>query len=335
MSYAPHESAADLLLERSNFIGGFLGNMAYGVHGTLYCVCAYLLVRRRRKVDMSMFWLAYITLLFAVATIYVACGIKLSEMLWIDDRDFPGGPVAYQNALFSNYVQLLLSTSYNVMTFMADGLLVYRCYLMWSNSRLRWVAAIPFLLFLASTAMSVLMLYEISLPQSNPWLQTAANYGILFWSLSSALNVLASLLIVARIHAYRSELQGALGPEHARPYTSASAMFLESAATYAIASIIFIGTYATNNWFQNIVVPVLGQITCIAPLLIILRVAYGRAYTFRTVSTSTRIEWGSAPPASSQSEATSARAFPAAGRRSAKEKEVAFETPSTVSEYRL
>ncbi|EPQ55043.1 hypothetical protein GLOTRDRAFT_129343 [Gloeophyllum trabeum ATCC 11539] len=333
MSYAPHESAADLLLERSNFIGGFLGNMAYGVHGTLYCVCAYLLVRRRRKVDMSMFWLAYITLLFAVATIYVACGIKLSEMLWIDDRDFPGGPVAYQNALFSNYVQLLLSTSYNVMTFMADGLLVYRCYLMWSNSRLRWVAALPFLLFLASTGKS-------PLPPNPPPLtahrsDTAANYGILFWSLSSALNVLASLLIVARIHAYRSELQGALGAEHARPYTSASAMFLESAATYAIASIIFIGTYATNNWFQNIVVPVLGQITCIAPLLIILRVAYGRAYTFRTVSTSTRIEWGSAPPASSQSEAASARAFPAAGRRSAKEKEVAFETPSTVSEYRL
>ncbi|TFK51122.1 hypothetical protein OE88DRAFT_1595175, partial [Heliocybe sulcata] len=285
--YAPDESAADLLLERSNFIGGFLGNIAYGVHATLYFVCAYLLIRRRRKVQLRSFWLFYITLLFVFATIYVACGIKLSEMLWIDDRNFPGGPVQFQNTLFSNYVQLLLSSSYNVMTFMADGLLVYRCFLMYSGSSARWIAAMPFLLYLPSTATSIVMLYQASRPESNVWAQSAANYGILFWSLSSTLNILASILIVGRIYFLKKQLNNALGADHAQAYTSASAMFLESAALYAITSIVFVGTYARNNWFQNIVVPVLGQITCIAPLLIILRVAYGRAYTFNTVQTST------------------------------------------------
>lgn len=271
-------------------------------------------------------------------------------MLWIDDRNYPGGPVQYQNQLFSNYVQLLLSSSYNVMTFMADGLLVYRCYLMYSGSGARWIAVLPFLLYLPSTATSIIMLYQASRPQSNVWAQTAANYGIIFWSLSSTLNVLASILIVGRIYFLKKQLNDTLGPDHAKAYTSASAMFLESAALYAITSIIFVGTYARDNWFQNIIVPVLGQITCIAPLLIILRVAYGRAYTFKTMLTSTRIDWGTMStldPSSTEDSPNDARrlapvTIPASGLHlrsnagsttladSTKDTTVTFPIPSTV-----
>jgi len=152
---------------------------------------------------------------------------------------------------------------------------------------------LPFLLYLVSTAMSILMLYQAAQPGATVWTKTATNYGILFWSMSSAVNIFASILIIARIQALKNQLTSVMGPEHAKTYTSISAMFVESAALYAIVSVIFVGTFARNNWFQNIVVPVLGQITCIAPLLIILRVAYGRAYTANTLPMTTGIEWGS------------------------------------------
>ncbi|KZV78030.1 hypothetical protein EXIGLDRAFT_692990 [Exidia glandulosa HHB12029] len=68
-------------------------------------------------------------------------------------------------------------------------------------------------------------------------------------------------------------------------------MLVESAALYSAFSLIFIVAYGRNSPVQNLFLPPLAQIQCIAPLLILLRVAYGRAYngSMSTAAKSTSI----------------------------------------------
>ena len=63
---------------------------------------------------------------------------------------------------------------------------------------------------------------------------------------------------------------------------SIASMLVESAMLYAVTGLIFIITYAINSNVQNLVLPVLSQMVCISPELIILRVAMGRAVSAST-----------------------------------------------------
>ena len=70
--------------------------------------------------------------------------------------------------------------------------------------------------------------------------------------------------------------------EHAATYMSIVSMLIESFMLYAVTGVIFVVTYTLKSNVQNLVLPVLSQVVCISPELIILRVAMGRAVTAET-----------------------------------------------------
>ena len=97
-----------------------------------------------------------------------------------------------------------------------------------------------------------------------------------------AVNLLLTLLIVGRLLALSNQVTRMLGPQHERTYTSVAALLVESAAPYAVANLIFIVTYGIGSPGSNVVLPVLSQIMCTSSVLIILRVANGRAWSQHT-----------------------------------------------------
>jgi len=80
-----------------------------------------------------------------------------------------------------------------------------------------------------------------------------------------------------------SEDRLSLGADHGKVYTGVVAMLVESAVIYSVFGVIFIGTYFKQDPFNNIVLPILGTLEGICPLLIIYRVAIGRGWTNETV----------------------------------------------------
>lgn len=64
------------------------------------------------------------TIIFLVATIVVAAGIRWNEQTWIDDRNFPGGPAAYLVAEFSIPLNVLDNSAYVVNNVLTDLLVV-------------------------------------------------------------------------------------------------------------------------------------------------------------------------------------------------------------------
>ena len=108
--------------------------------------------------------------------------------------------------------------------------------------------------------MGVILLFQLTQPNANLWTVTTVNFGIPYWSLSTALNVLVTSLIVARLLYIRTTIRKILANDYGRTYVSVATMLIESAALYSITALIFIVTYARNSNVQNLVLPVLGQV---------------------------------------------------------------------------
>lgn len=73
-----------------------------------------------------------------------------------------------------------------------------------------------------------------------------------------------------------------LGAEHARTYTGIAALVVESAAPYALTYFAFIIAYCLRSAGVNVILPILAQNMCSSSMLIILRVASGRAWDAQT-----------------------------------------------------
>jgi hypothetical protein len=102
--------------------------------------------------------------------------------------------------------------------------------------------------------------------------------------LSIALNIILTLSIATKIWIARFRIQKLLGVNSSASgqYVSVASMLVESAALYAVWSIVFLICYVRNTPLQNILLPPLGQIQGIAPVLIVFRVAQGRAWSRNT-----------------------------------------------------
>lgn len=278
--WAPaNETESDLIAERLNLNGNILGGVGYGVHATLYFICLNLLLAQRRKHPrVSWTMITYITLNFILGSIGNAANIKFNEMVFIDDRDFPGGPNAYFMDMNSVTINVLAYAVYIVNTWTQDGLLLYRFFVIFECNY--WLLIIPFCLYIVSIIMSCLLLAQIENPTVGFFASTSVNFALTYWSISIATTLLLTILIVGRLLVMRYKLRKVLSADDRNsPYTSLSAMLIESAFLYAVTALIFIITFAKNNPVQNLVLPVLGQVQSISPLLITLRIAQGRAWT--------------------------------------------------------
>jgi hypothetical protein len=106
----------DVSLERSRLVGMMLGCVTYGAFSSTHddsvfelctIIGVYLLLtvqavtallqrpRHGQKIANNRRTLLYYTLItFALETISFACNARYTEMIWIDLRGAPGGPVA-------------------------------------------------------------------------------------------------------------------------------------------------------------------------------------------------------------------------------------------------
>lgn len=99
----------------------------------LYFECAFAILRPPTGRGRSRKWglLVYTTFLFVLGTIYTTCNLRVRQLSYIDNREFPGktpslppGPIGYTLFSQSRPTSMLSNTSFTVANWMADGLLV-------------------------------------------------------------------------------------------------------------------------------------------------------------------------------------------------------------------
>ncbi len=106
----------------------------------------------------------------------------------------------------------------------------------------------------------ILFLRQVAIPASSPWASGGINWTIPYFSLSLALNIIVTLMIVGRLLWYRQRIKSLLGNAHGSHYTSIAAMIVESAAMYSLFTLLFLIFFGLDHPMENIFLQVLSQI---------------------------------------------------------------------------
>jgi len=216
--------------------------------------------------------------------VYYGTGAKYAQQMFIDDRNYPGGPLGFYDNDVTDAVISIGSASYLVANALADGLVLWRCYLIYNYNR--WIIAFPVVMYLAWIACAIIDIWSST--QVTVFITNISDFGVAWVSISMALNIILTSMIVGRLLVARRQLMNVLGKKHAQLYTSVAALVVESAAISAVASIIFLILFGpVNPWMNtmiNVFSPMLTIAATVAPLLILLRVARGRAFSDTTLT---------------------------------------------------
>ncbi|TFY83148.1 hypothetical protein EWM64_g865 [Hericium alpestre] len=284
-------ASTDTVIERSYYIGLILGAMLYGLELYIFFQSIYCLLTRSSRRQHTLFYIAYSVIMLLLLTIAVATDSVLGQLMWIEHRDIPGGPPAYLQQSLTTWWQTLGSTADLASNVLGDGLLLYRCYMVW-GSRLS-IVALPFLVYLGSFVLSIFTIIESVSPGSNIVKGATISFEVPYMALSVGLNIIVTLLISSRLFMMRRQIAKVMAPELANTYTNIIAILVESAAPLAIAGILAIIFIQRESPVLYTFVQLWGAVCVLSPQFIILRVAMGEAWSRETISRFSRL---SGPP---------------------------------------
>ncbi|GLB43554.1 hypothetical protein LshimejAT787_1400660 [Lyophyllum shimeji] len=270
--YGPDEDSTTIWLERMFLAGDFISGVGYGIQ---------LMLRQ------SMYLLAYITLLLCVETIFEVAQSHTVQMIYVDNRNYPGGPWAYFLATQNLPINVLFIASLFSLTFLADLLVLWRCWVIWrafGRFGAYLAIAFPSLILLASFAMGALWTLQSSQPGLSLYSALPLAYGTSYLSISLGVNIILTILITVRLLLYRRTVMKTLPEDHAREYVSLVTIVVESASLYSIFALIFLVTYAINHPVNSVFLAVASFTQQIANYLIIYRLAQGRAWRRDTLN---------------------------------------------------
>lgn len=279
-SYAPDESAYQLFAEATWLQGAIVTSVFYGVALTLVFNCVrslwYRIRSRASGYRRDIFFLGYVLFVFACASVYQVANAQITQLGFIDRRNYPGGPAAFEESNASIPINL----TFVLMDWCADLLMIWRCIVVYRDTRFRMLITLfGALIFIASFVTGLFWLIIVSVPAraADAWM----SYSLLFpyLSVSLASTIFISTLTVLRFLYHRNRVSNVLGQGHGSVYWNFSTMIIESAAIYAICSLLYIVPYAVGSPMANAFMQILGMAQGTAPLLIIYRVSEGKSWT--------------------------------------------------------
>ncbi|KAG9307914.1 hypothetical protein JVU11DRAFT_9668 [Chiua virens] len=287
MSDTPPETSAQLNAEQAWMAGALITGAGYGIVAALFWLCLLALWNRLKIKDVHrrrhLLFLIYVCVMFIFGTLFLASNSQFTQLAFVNNRGYPGGPSAYEEQMFSIGVDEISNVSYVLANWLADVLLAWRCVIIYRDFGVR-SGRIAFLvtgvMLLASFVLGIFFLLQISSPSSSPYMNfgRSINWTLPYFCLTLGINIAITLLIVVRLLFYRRTMVQLLGPGHATECTTVVAMLIESAAVYATFSLLFLIPYALNSPISYTFLQVLGEAQLIAPLLIIYREAQGKGW---------------------------------------------------------
>ncbi|KAF9467896.1 hypothetical protein BDZ94DRAFT_1287535 [Collybia nuda] len=282
------EFPGQLFTERTWLVGAIILGVAYGVELTLFSQCMTLLIKQTKRANLksTMPLIVYISCLFICGSIFMGAAANMARLSFIDNRNIPGGPSIYETVMFSIPVDNQGNAAFVIANWLADGLMAWRWFVIYRTCKLHIaiVMFIPVATLTTSFIMGTLFLVQVSAPASSIWATNSINFTLPYFCISLALNIVSTIAIVSRLLYYRHRTASTLGTAHGTQYTTIASMLVESAAVYSISSLLFLVPFIVEHPIQNVFLGLLSPAQVIAPLMIIYRVAQGRAWASNTAT---------------------------------------------------
>ncbi|GJJ15537.1 hypothetical protein Clacol_009815 [Clathrus columnatus] len=233
--------------------------LLYGGYAVLFGICVHILAFGSRKdLDAGKKLLVTAIIMFSLSSIHVCVDLVRAIDAFIASVDKPGGASGYyaQIRIWLNVAKQALYATNNIL---ADGLVIYRCYIVWGYN---WkVIIVPVIMLIATTVSAYIAVYNFSQVRSgeNVFAGSIAAWGTALFSLTLATNILVTSLIAGRIWWVSRGHRNHIGRRHMQKYTQAVAIMY----------------VANNSALSLIAYDALAQIVGIVPTLIIVRVGLG------------------------------------------------------------
>jgi len=272
------------LTQHAFYIANQFECILYGIALCLYYMTLRLLLsKQRRRAPTDRFLITYSTVLIVLVTIPMVADKIFGEEMWIVNAGYPGGPDAYLAANAGVWYETMGTAATVLLNLLGDGLMVYRCHVLYGDYRL---IGFPCFIWTATLALGIAQLYFDSAPNaSSSWFAGLASHlGLAYYTTSISLNLISSCLIISRIFRYASKTRRSLGRDIAATYTGAMAIVIEAGLPYTLFGIAFLVAYGMNSGLDLLFGDLYVMFTCISPQMIIFRVASGRAWTNSTTA---------------------------------------------------
>ncbi|KAF7306549.1 hypothetical protein MIND_00446200 [Mycena indigotica] len=274
----------ELTFERAFYIGSYLTAILYGMHVSIFFLTNYFFLASPNWRKESAFYIAYGTVMLLLWTIAHSCNAIFGQYVWIDHRDVVGGPAEYLGENMTAWYNTLGTVAGICMNFMADGLLLYRCFVIWGSSYI--IIAFPVVVYFSAMSMAILLIYQSAIPAGTGFFSgSSISFGLPYTVLTVGLNVITTIAICVRLLFVRRKVRAILGEQHCQTYTGVVACLLESALPFTTLGIIYAIAYGRNSPYAFALLQVWADFCAISPQLIILRVALGKAWSKQTVAT--------------------------------------------------
>lgn len=125
-SYRPDEDPSIIFQEDTWLQGAMLMSIAYGSVATLSFQCFFMLAKgfKWAKFKRDGLLLVFVLLIFTLSTVFQGTAMQFTQQAFVDDRNFPGGPAAYEVVEFSLPIDSVANVTLVISCFLSDMLLV-------------------------------------------------------------------------------------------------------------------------------------------------------------------------------------------------------------------
>lgn len=266
------------IAERGNFVGDFIAAMLYGCIVILFFQCTTALLAPVNHVRGNIRWVlvAHTTSMFLIITLAIAMGLDLQSISHIDNREFPGaengippGPLGYKQFIRNTAISIVPNGIFQLNQWLADGLLLYRCCLIYSlNYR---AIAIPCLMYFTSFVTGI-MYWVWGLKTRNGI--TVPGLEVLYFPIALSLNILLTFMIAIRLILHYRRLRQAMGvtTRANRLYKAIPVLLVESCTLYSITFLPYIFVFVFHSSDKGIFWPIINGTQVLGPLLIVRQV---------------------------------------------------------------
>ncbi|KAG1847097.1 hypothetical protein C8R48DRAFT_615912 [Suillus tomentosus] len=195
--------------------------------------------------------------------------IRVEQGLVTYRNTFPGGPAAF----FADVAQITFVVKniiYNLQTMLGDGIVIYRCYVVWQSV---WVIIVPSLLWFGMAVSGFGAVYSFSkatgdagdIFASSPWITT-------FYAMTLGSNLSASGLLAYRIWRMECDVS-ALRATKSSSMMPIVHVLADSAILYSVTLLSALVCFVEANNGQYVVVDMITPIISITFYMIIIRIA--------------------------------------------------------------
>ncbi|KAG2341962.1 hypothetical protein BDR05DRAFT_1060557 [Suillus weaverae] len=247
-------------LDKAALVGLFLQTLFYGVFLTLYWLTLFVLLKKTGIQRQLLIPVG--TLLLFIATAHLILEFVRALEAFVFQVNTLGADAYYSN--LASPLALASLALYITQTTLADGVVVWRCYMIHNRSLLVAILGCIVLLTYGTSGYYVVWSFSRTHPLRNTYISIT-----IFYTLTMLISVSCTTLIAWRI--YRTRL---FIPEGLATFLPVFIVVVESGALYATSVLALLVATLTGSNAQYIMLTVIPPIVGITFCLIVLQVHF-------------------------------------------------------------